>query len=80
MDFVSLLSVNIYNIKTRWTAMVSSSYTAANCCIKLDLESIGSSLRIDRELIWSGVEWSGPAIRSGLDNRHLFILTHHTCL
>ena len=39
---------------------------------KLDLESIGSSLGIDCELIWSGVEWNGPAIRPGLDNRHLF--------
>ena len=39
---------------------------------KLDLESIESSLRIDCELIWSGVEWNGPAIRPGLDNRHLF--------
>ena len=38
---------------------------------KLDLESIGSSLGIDWEIIWSGVEWSGPAIRPGLDNRHL---------
>ena len=38
---------------------------------KLDLESIGSSLGIDYELIWSGVEWSGPAIIPGLDNRHL---------
>ena len=28
------------------------------------------------ELIWSGVEWSGPAIRPGLDNRHLIIEGH----
>ena len=42
-----------------------------NFNIRLDLESIGSSLGIDWELIWSGVEWSGPAIRPGLDNRHL---------
>ena len=48
--------------------------------IRLDLESIGSSLEIDWEIIWSGVEWSGPAIRPGLDNRHLIILTPHTCL
>ena len=47
---------------------------------KLDLESKGSSLGIDWEIIWSGVEWSGPAIRPGLDNRHLIILTPHTCL
>ena len=40
---------------------------------KLDLESIGSSLGIDRELIWSGVEWSAPAIRPGLDSKHLII-------
>ena len=38
---------------------------------KLDLESIGSSLGIDRKLIWSGVEWGGPAIiRPGLNNKH----------
>ena len=37
---------------------------------QLDLESIGSSLGIDIELFWSGVEWCGPAIRPGLDNRH----------
>ena len=35
---------------------------------KLDLESIGSSLGIDRELIWSSL-----TIRPGLDNRHLII-------
>ena len=28
---------------------------------------------IDTELFWSGVEWSGPAIRPGLDTRHLII-------
>ena len=27
-------------------------------------------------IIWSGVEWSGPAIRPGLDNRHLIIEGH----
>ena len=43
---------------------------------KLDMESIGSYLGIDWELIWSGVEWSGPAIRPGLDNRHLIIEGH----
>ena len=48
--------------------------------LKLDLESIGTSLGIDWEIIWSGVEWSGPAIRPGLDNRNLIILTPHTCL
>ena len=26
---------------------------------KLDLESIRSSLGIDRELIWAGLDWSG---------------------
>ena len=31
---------------------------------------------IDWELIWSGVEWSGPAIRPGLDNKHLIIEGH----
>ena len=25
---------------------------------------------------YSGVEWSGPAIRPGLDNRHLIIEGH----
>ena len=40
---------------------------------ELDLESIGTSLGIDLEIIWSGVEWSGPAIRQGLDNKHLII-------
>ena len=48
--------------------------------IQLGLKLIGSSLGIDWEFIWSGVEWSGPAIRPGLDNRHLIILTPHTCL
>ena len=43
---------------------------------KLDLESIGSSLGIDLELIWSGVKWRGPAIIPGLDNRHLIIEGH----
>ena len=54
----------------------------SHCVFKiiLDLESIGSSLGIDWEIIWTGVEWSGPAIRPGLDNRHLIILTPHTCL
>ena len=37
---------------------------------KLGLESMGSSLGIDLELFGRGVEWSGPAIRPGLDNRH----------
>ena len=37
---------------------------------------MGSSLGIDGELICSGVEWSGPAIRAGLDNRHLIIEGH----
>ena len=27
-------------------------------------------------VVWSGVEWSGPAIRPGLDNRHLIIEGH----
>ena len=40
------------------------------------MESIGSSLGIDGEIIWSGVEWSGPAIRPGLDNRHLIRESH----
>ena len=43
---------------------------------KLDLEFIGSSVWIDWELIWSGVKWSGPDIRPGLDNRHLIIEGH----
>ena len=42
----------------------------------LDLESIGSSLGINWELFGSGVEWSGPAIRPGLDNRRLIIEGH----
>ena len=33
------------------------------------MESIGSSLGIDRELIWAGLDWSGPDIRPGLNNR-----------
>ena len=44
--------------------------------IKLDLESIGSSLGIDSELIWAGLEWSGPDIIPGLYNRHLIIEGH----
>ena len=44
--------------------------------VQLDLESIGSSLGIDWELIWSGVEWSGSDIRLGLDCRHLIIEGH----
>ena len=40
----------------------------------------GSSLGIDCELILSGVDWSGPAIRPGLENRHLIILIPHSCL
>ena len=32
---------------------------------KLDLESIRSSLGIDWELIWAGLDWSGPDIRPG---------------
>ena len=35
------------------------------------MESIGSSLGINWELFGSGVEWSGPAIRPSLDNKHL---------
>ena len=37
---------------------------------------IGSSLGIDCELFGSGVEWNGPAIRPGLDIRHLIIEGH----
>ena len=53
-------------------------YTTLKCDwnYQLDLESMGSSLGIDWELIWSGVEWSGPAIRPGLDSRHLIIKGH----
>ena len=47
-----------------------------NSILLLDLDSIGSSLGIALELIWSGVEWSGPAIRPGLDNRHLIKEDH----
>ena len=43
---------------------------------KLDLESIRSSLGIDRELIWAGLDWSGPDFKPGLDNRHLIIESH----
>ena len=43
---------------------------------KLDLESIGSSLGIDWELIWAGLDWSGPDIRLGLYNRYLIIDGH----
>ena len=38
---------------------------------KLDLESIGSSLGFEGELIWAGLDWRGPDISSGLDNRHI---------
>ena len=50
--------------------------SSSECWDKLDLESIGSSIGIDWDLIWSGVEWSGPAIRPGLDNIHLIIECH----
>ena len=43
---------------------------------KLDLESIGSSLGFEGELIWAGLDWRGPDIRSGLVNRHLIIEGH----
>ena len=39
--------------------------------IRLDLESIGSSLRFEGELIWAGLDWRGHDISSGLVNRHL---------
>ena len=42
----------------------------------LDLESIGSSLVFEGELIWAGLVWKGPDIRSGLVNRHLIIEGH----
>ena len=38
---------------------------------KLDLESIGSGLGFEGELIWAGLDWRGPDISSGLVNRHL---------
>ena len=38
---------------------------------KLDLESIGSSLGFEGELIWTGLDWRGLDISSGLVNRHL---------
>ena len=38
---------------------------------KLDLESIGSGLGFEEELIWAGLDWRGPDISSGLVNRHL---------
>ena len=46
---------------------------------ELDLESIGSSLGFDWELICAGLEWSGPDIRQGLYlyNRHLIIIDGH---
>ena len=34
--------------------------------LKLDLETIGSSLRFEGELIWAGLDWRGPDITSGL--------------
>ena len=42
----------------------------------LDLESTGSSLGIDWELIWAGLDWSGPDIIPCLYNRHLIIEGH----
>ena len=36
---------------------------------ELDLESLGSSLGFEGELIWAGLDWRGPDIRSGLVNR-----------
>ena len=38
---------------------------------KLDLESIGSGLGFEGELIWAGLDWWGPDISSGLVNRNL---------
>ena len=43
---------------------------SVNKC-KLDLESIGSGLGFEGELIWAGLDWKGPDISSGLVNRHL---------
>ena len=34
--------------------------------VKLDLESIGSSLGFEGELIWAGLDWRGPDISLGL--------------
>ena len=47
-------------------------YTTLKCDwnYQLDLESIGSSLGIDWELIWAGLDWSGPDIRPSLYTRH----------
>ena len=42
--------------------------------INIDLETIGSSLGFEGELIWAGVDWRGPDISSGLVNRHLIII------
>ena len=33
-------------------------------------------IKFIEKLIWSGVEWRGPAIRQGLYNRHLIIEGH----
>ena len=44
--------------------------------VKLYLDSIGSSLGIDRELIWAGLDWRGPDIRQGLYIRQLIIEGH----
>ena len=43
---------------------------------ELDLESIGSSLGLEGELIWSWLDRRGPDIRSGFVNRHLIIEGH----
>ena len=53
-------------------------YTTLKCDwnYQLDLESIGSSLGIDWELIWAGLDWSGPDIRPGVYNRNLIIEGH----
>ena len=44
---------------------------------QLDLESIGSSLGLEGELIRAGLDWRGPDISSGLVNRHLIIMEGH---
>ena len=61
----------------QWKFKASLTYSLfSKIVLILDLESIGSSPGINWELFGSGVEWSGPAIRPGLDNRHLIIEGH----
>ena len=47
--------------------------------VKLDLESIGSSLGFEGELIWAGLDWRGPDISSLLVNTHLIRQLERSC-